>query len=645
MTHASTASPARKRGKKKLGLPIVLVLVLGTAVGGLYAVFGRKESDAAAEWARYTVRRSPLAISLTERGTLDAGTSTAIKNEVEGQRKILRIHVQDGQVVSKGQKLAELDVADLAEKISAQRTRVYSAEAAKIAADNDLKKQEITNRDAIAKAKLDLELAEGALEKYRKGDYRKQLQTFEAQLRLAESERSRQTDWLEWSKRLNEKGYLSKNELDADEIKLDKAKVDVELAALDIEMLNEFEKVQEEKKLLGDVASKKNELEKAELTATAEIEIRGAKKKSDEQSLSEEAAKLAKYEMQTQLGVLTAPADGLVMFGIVERGRWGSNDEAIQEGANVREGQTIFMMPDTSVMMAHTNIQEAMHNLVYDRVQRRAQVLEGRPVAGSGQLPAKITVDSLGGRLYRGVVETVSSTHDKGASWINPNLKLFPTRVKITDPVDGLRPGMSCTVEILVEEIPNALQVPIQAVRNVDGENVVFVEQDGQLAQRKVKVGRDNGLYVEITEGLNDGDEILVSRAALATGKPLQSKNNDTPSAPKTEDGAPVGEPSPRGEVGVGSEARPEGAPGSGAGEGRRGGRSEGGRAGSGEGRRGGFDPAQMDARLKAVATPEDWAAYEAAKASEDREARMTIIRKYREQMTPTSPAAGGGGQ
>jgi multidrug efflux pump subunit AcrA (membrane-fusion protein) len=648
LTHASTASPTRKRGKKKLGLPIVLVLVVGTAAGGLYAVFGRKESDAAAEWARYTVRRSPLAISLTERGTLDAGTSTAIKNEVEGQRKILRIHVQDGQVVSKGQKLAELDVSDLAEKISAQRTRVYSAEAAKIAAENDLKKQEITNRDAIAKAKLDLDLAEGALRKYIEGDFEKQKKNYTAQIELAKSEQERQTDWLSWSERLYDKGYLSKNELDADKIKLNKARVDVELADLDLTMLEKFEFEQERKKLEGDVASKKNELEKAELTATAEIEIRGAKKKSDEQSLSEETTKLAKYEMQTQLGVLTAPADGLVMFGIVERGRWGSNDEAIQEGANVREGQTIFMMPDTSVMMAHTNIQEAMHNLVYDRVQRRSQTLEGRPVAGGGQLPAKITVDSLGGRLYRGVVETVSSTHDKGASWINPNLKLFPTRVKITDPVDGLRPGMSCTVEILVEEIPNALQVPIQAVRNVDGENVVFVEKDGQPTQRKVKVGRDNGLYVEILEGLNEGDEILVSRAALATGKPLQSKNNDTPTAPKTEDGAPVGEAPPRVGAGAGGEAPSGEAAGGAAGEGRRGGRGEGARGGAGgngEGRRGGFDPAQMEARLKAVATPEDWAAYEAAKTSEDREARMTIIRKYRDQMAPTAPAPGGGGQ
>lgn len=646
MTPASTASSTRRRSKKKLGLPIVLVLVVGAAAGGLYAVFGRPEADAAAEWARYTVRRSPLAITVTERGTLDAASSTAVKNQVEGQRKILRIHVQDGQIVSTGQKLAELDVSDLAEKISAQRTRVFTAEASKIAAENDLKKQEITNRDAIAKAKLDLELAEGALRKYIEGDFEKQKKNFEAQIALAKSEEERQTDWLGWSERLYGKGYLSKNELDADKIKLNKARVDVELAELDLDMLKKFELEQEQKRLLGDVASKRNELEKAELTAVAEIEIRSAKKKSDDSSLVEESAKLARYELQTQLGVLTAPADGMVMFGIVERGRWGSNDEAIQEGANVREGQTIFMMPDTSVMIAHTNIQEAMHNLVYDRVQRRTQVIEGKTVATGAQLTAKITVDALGGRLYRGVVESVSSTHDKGASWLNPNLKLFPTKVRITDPVDGLRPGMSCTVEILVEEIPNALQVPIQAVRNVEGENVVFVEKDGQAVQRKVKVGRDNGLFVEIVEGIADGEEILVSRAALATGKPLQSKNNDT-SAAKAEEGGvgrPDAEAPPRGAVdgapveGSGGEAGPGGE--------RRGSRrGEGGGAGGpggtgGEGRRGaGFDPAQMEARLKAVATPEDWAAYEAAKASEDRTARMSILRKYRDQMAP----AGGG--
>ena len=230
-------------------------------------------------------------------------------------------------------------------------------------------------------------------------------------------------------------------------------------------------------------------------------------------------------------------------------------------------------------------------------------------------MAVKVTVESLGGKIFHGVVDNVSPTHDKGSSWMNPDRKVFPAVVRLVGDTSQLRPGMTCSVEIIIETIQDALIVPVQAVRTIEGENFCMVYEEDELKRRAVKVGSDNGLHVQILEGLEEGDQVQVSRAALAVGKTLSS--NTAPLDMSSEDETKTDD-----ERGDRDESRQRSGRG---GENREG--SRGSREGSG-GRRN-FDMSAYEAKLKEKATPEDLEAYEKAKADEDRRAQFQLLRKY----------------
>ena len=71
---------------------------------------------------------------------------------------------------------------------------------------------------------------------------------------------------------------------------------------------------------------------------------------------------------------------------------------------------------------------------------------------------------------------------------------------------------MTARVEINTAEKDNALAVPLAALKtNNDGAYVVLVQQDGTTENRTVKTGIYSDDYVEIIDGLSEGDQISVS--------------------------------------------------------------------------------------------------------------------------------------
>ena len=82
------------------------------------------------------------------------------------------------------------------------------------------------------------------------------------------------------------------------------------------------------------------------------------------------------------------------------------------------------------------------------------------------------------------------------------------------DPTDKdyLLPGMSCTVKLIVLDKPSVLTVPSNALhQNAAGEMFVRTRgANGTIVNIVVKIGSSHGGKTEITEGLKDGDEILL---------------------------------------------------------------------------------------------------------------------------------------
>lgn len=130
----------------------------------------------------------------------------------------------------------------------------------------------------------------------------------------------------------------------------------------------------------------------------------------------------------------------------------------------------------------------------------------------------EITANALEGQTFEGVVDKVSINGTTTNGFTN-----YPVTIIIEDYGD-LKPGMNVSAEIIGEEIPNALCIPVDAVDrgntvtvpgpgalNEDGTAVVDITK---LETKEVTLGRSDDEYVEVTGGLEAGDVVLIRNQA-----------------------------------------------------------------------------------------------------------------------------------
>jgi multidrug efflux pump subunit AcrA (membrane-fusion protein) len=95
--------------------------------------------------------------------------------------------------------------------------------------------------------------------------------------------------------------------------------------------------------------------------------------------------------------------------------------------------------------------------------------------------------------------------------WMQPDLKEYPTTVIIEGEYDWLRPGMSADVEIIVEILEDVLYVPLSAVSFFgDSDRAVYVAGADGPERRIVKTGSFSDNFIEIIEGLNEGEPVYL---------------------------------------------------------------------------------------------------------------------------------------
>jgi hypothetical protein len=185
----------------------------------------------------------------------------------------------------------------------------------------------------------------------------------------------------------------------------------------------------------------------------------------------------------------------------------------------------------------------------------------------------------------------------------------------VQNPVAEMKPGMSCSVEVLNEVVPDALVVPLQSVFLDGGETIAFATRGSSWERRLVQTGRSSQTLVEIAAGLAAGETVLLSAPPGFTPRPTERSIDldatrfppEAPAAPAG--GAPSGasgeaggarDSAAAGERGAGGAERGAGAPGAmrgaggaerGAGGAERGPNGGGPGGGARGGRRGGARP------------------------------------------------------
>ena len=498
---------ASLNGKKRIGVAVLALIVV---LFGVRSIVRGRTSDRtmlAGDQPIFEVQQGPLLISVSVSGTIKASEQEIIKCEVEGQTTILSI-VPEGERVKEGDLLIELDASGLVDTRVDQEIRVQNAEAAFIGAREQL--AVVTNQaeSDVDKAKLTLQFAEEDLNNFENGEFpcnsRRPRHASRWPREPTPGPRNALTVPSGWA----ERDFITKAELDADRQDAVKAELDLELAEDERKLLMDFTHKRNLAQLESDVHQARMALERTERKASADVVQAEADLKAKESEYLRQKDKLEKIEEQIVKTKIYAPAAGLVVYATSAQGSWRGNAEPLDEGQAVRERQELIHLPTGSSFMAEVDVHEAT----------LTKISPGQPV--------NLRVDALPGSAFRGRVTTVAPLPDAQSMWLNPDLKVYSTRIDIEGSTEGLRTGMTCLAEILVDEYPDALYVPVQAVVRVGGRPTVYLADGKTPEPREVELGLDNNRMVHILSGLKSGDLVMLT-PPLAADKGDDSANGN----------------------------------------------------------------------------------------------------------------------
>jgi HlyD family secretion protein len=100
----------------------------------------------------------------------------------------------------------------------------------------------------------------------------------------------------------------------------------------------------------------------------------------------------------------------------------------------------------------------------------------------------------------------------------------FDVTVELIDADQNVKPGMTAAVNIVVDQITDALLVPNRAVRVVDGQRVVYILSNNQLKSVNVTLGASSDSESQVMDGdLRLGDQIVLNppQDLFSTGGPF----------------------------------------------------------------------------------------------------------------------------
>lgn len=184
-------------------------------------------------------------------------------------------------------------------------------------------------------------------------------------------------------------------------------------------------------------------------------------------------ASLNYWRNQLENMKITAPIEGLVASLEAEPGE--------MLGPNL----PVATVVDLDTVVAECSVPEGLINEVH-----------------KGDL-VKVRVPSVS-RSFEGKVASVAPAAD-------PQSKSFPVEVEIENPQHLLKAGMFAEIDFVAGKKEDVLKVPKEAVVNKGDIKVVYLVKDGTAFERKITPGISNSDFIEIVEGLQEGDRVVTA--------------------------------------------------------------------------------------------------------------------------------------
>lgn len=200
--------------------------------------------------------------------------------------------------------------------------------------------------------------------------------------------------------------------------------------------------------------------------------------------------------------VLRAPAGGIVHILPNNRaqGSFGTARPPFQEGDTVWTGAPIAEIPDLNSLRVEFRVEEIDRGRVEEAQETR------------------IRVDAVPDAVLSGKVSWLSPIATLVFSRLPPE-KNFPAHTSIDNIDERLRPGMSATVEIVVQRLPDVLVIPAKASTQIDGKPTVFVKDGAGYRRARIEVAASNGAEIVVSSGLEENEVIALENPELTAAR------------------------------------------------------------------------------------------------------------------------------
>lgn len=465
------------------------------------------------EEATFAARRGDLKISVVEQGALKAKNNVEIVPGFNRWSTITKL-VPEGKEVKQDEVLAEFDKTELETQVEEMANSLITLNTELESSKAELEIQRRDNLAAVEAAEFNHKKALMNIDKYEKGDRPNDLRKAQLGAEKARSEFERKKEQFERVPELEREGFLTKIQVEEERIQLREYELTAESADKSLELFLLYTDPMQRAELENAQKDTERVLTNAKERANIQLKEKEVRVQNAEGKIKSTEARLKK--LREQLGKMTvkAPRDGIVLYGDPNN-EWMRRE--IKVGANWGGDNTLFTLPDLREMQLVVKIHEADISLV------------------KKEMDALVTVESFKGRTFKGKVTEIASTASD--EW-GMDARRFRCEITIEPFTDvEMRAGTTAKAEIQVEELKDVLHVPIHAVVAEEGDHFCFVPKAEGFEKRTVKIGKNNLHYVEVLDGLKEGELVLLYDPR-SSGSSSERKADETKTSPAEAMGA-----------------------------------------------------------------------------------------------------------
>ncbi len=267
-----------------------------------------------------------------------------------------------------------------------------------------------------------------------------------------------------------------------------------EKASYNLRIFKQYTFPQQSRKLEQSLVKAEMDLQKQLVNSTAQRVQMEGKILTQERLLR--TLKQQKEDLLKNIAMLrvTAPVSGTVSYGDPNPRRRMQQQKEIVVGTTMNRSEIIGSIPDLSRLIVNVDIPEIS----------RSKIDPG--------MRAEMRIKALPNLHLSGVVEKVSDMASNLVFWDQSSPKIYPIVISLDQNDPALRPGMTVEVDMISQVISNVLFVPVEALFVKEGTVYCNLKKAVGTEEHPVTIGKSSSSYVEILEGLQEGDRVLLSR-------------------------------------------------------------------------------------------------------------------------------------